>query len=206
MTYVEKQAHVQGFIDYLASKRPEGVKEQDAYGLPYDQYRVTPDGQVLFASLQTQRKWDVWEAALSLADTLAQQPVPHPDSAAISAFADCMKIKMRMGREAGRGGWQNRDECTDEHLARRLVEQLAKGNTSSFVDLANYAMMLSTRGAHPSILSAVWEQYVHFEMERRSSQMTESRVEFSVENLVNLRDACNRAIEAQDPGKMAKDC
>lgn len=96
-----------------------------------------------------------------LADALmlAAAPKPehaeqHPDDAAVDRFVVAMKAKLAAAREKGRGGWDDPNACSVEYLADLLVNHVAKGNTGTFEDVANFAMMLHQRGADPAILAS----------------------------------------------------
>ncbi|SOC43795.1 hypothetical protein SAMN05892877_111233 [Rhizobium subbaraonis] len=67
----------------------------------------------------------------------------HPDALAVDRFADAMKAKMAKKRAEGRGGWQNRDECSGDFLSQLLRDHVEKGDP---VDVGNLAMMLHQRG------------------------------------------------------------
>jgi hypothetical protein len=67
----------------------------------------------------------------------------HPDDVAVGAFASKMRQKMAAARAKGRGGWNDKAQCSDETLSRMLREHVEKGDP---VDVANFAMMLSQRG------------------------------------------------------------
>lgn len=77
----------------------------------------------------------------------------HPDNAVVDRFAAALKGKLARGREKGRGGWDDRALCSDEHLAQLLVGHLKKDNPGNFLDIAAFAMMLHERGAQASVLS-----------------------------------------------------
>lgn len=81
----------------------------------------------------------------------------HPDDEAVDRFAEAMKIKLAAARRKGRGGWDDREVCSDESLAAMLVAHLSKGNAGNFEDVANFAMMLHQRGADPALLAAAAE-------------------------------------------------
>lgn len=84
----------------------------------------------------------------------------HADDTAIDIFAQAMKNKMARMRERGRSGWDSKSECTEESLADMLVKELSKGDP---VDVANFAMMLFTRGASDLTLSeAMLKSYVEY--------------------------------------------
>ncbi len=77
----------------------------------------------------------------------------HPDNAVVDRFAAALKGKLARGREKGRGGWDDRAQCSDEHLAQLLVGHLTKDNPGNFLDVAAFAMMLHERGAETRVLS-----------------------------------------------------
>lgn len=81
------------------------------------------------------------------------QEDPHPDDLAVDRFATAMKAKLARSRQKGRSGWNDRAQCSGEHLANLLIEHLAKGNEGTFEDVANFAMMLHQRGESPKLLS-----------------------------------------------------
>ncbi|EXL06243.1 hypothetical protein BG46_15895 [Brucella anthropi] len=67
----------------------------------------------------------------------------HADDLAVDRFAIAMKQKLAKKREEGRGGWENKDECSAEYLSYLLIQHIWKGDP---VDIANLAMMLQQRG------------------------------------------------------------
>ncbi|TCL70599.1 hypothetical protein [Rhizobium sp. BK251] len=67
----------------------------------------------------------------------------HPDDEAVDRFAAAMKAKLAKKRAEGRGGWENKDECSAEFLSFLLREHVDKGDP---VDVGNLAMMLQQRG------------------------------------------------------------
>lgn len=77
-------------------------------------------------------------------------PAPHADDIAVDQFAAAMKAKLAKKRAEGRGGWENKGECTAEFLSRLLREHVEKGDP---VDVGNLAMMLQQRGECISALS-----------------------------------------------------
>lgn len=54
-----------------------------------------------------------------------------------------MKDKLNASRLKGRSGWQDKDNCSQEHLSQLLREHVEKGDP---VDVANFCMMLHYRG------------------------------------------------------------
>lgn len=73
----------------------------------------------------------------------------HFDDRMIDVFAQAMKNKMAIKRDAGWGGWNSDVNCTDESIARLLIGSVIKGDP---VDIANYAMMYFSRVALNSTL------------------------------------------------------
>ena len=73
----------------------------------------------------------------------------HPDTLAVKRFSEVMQE--RMSRSIYRENWDS-DVCSDDVLARDLLDYLSSGNPGNFVDIANCCMMLHQRGADPSIL------------------------------------------------------
>lgn len=86
----------------------------------------------------------------------------HPDDLAVDRFAAAMKAKLAAARTKGRGGWDDPEQCSDEYLAKLLVEHLGKGNPGTFEDIGNFAMMLHQRGADPNVFQSTswveWQQ------------------------------------------------
>ncbi|TKI08642.1 hypothetical protein [Martelella alba] len=80
------------------------------------------------------------------------KPPAHPDDAAIDRFAIVMKRKMKASRAKGRRGWEVPAEVSGEQLADMLIHHLTKGNDGTFVDVANFCMMLDQRGESPLLL------------------------------------------------------
>ncbi|GLI25640.1 hypothetical protein GGQ86_000373 [Xanthobacter flavus] len=65
------------------------------------------------------------------------------DEIAVDRFGEAMKAKLAVKREQGYGGWDDKEQCSAEHLSRLLREHVEKGDP---VDVANFAMMLYQRG------------------------------------------------------------
>lgn len=63
------------------------------------------------------------------------------DDQGVNTFAELMKAKLAKKRSEGAGGWHT---ASPEHLARLLVEHVAKGD---MIDVANFCMMLHQRMA-----------------------------------------------------------
>lgn len=67
----------------------------------------------------------------------------HEDDLAVDRFAAAMKEKLAKKRAEGRGGWENKDECSNELLTILLRHHVDKGDP---VDVGNFAMMIHQRG------------------------------------------------------------
>lgn len=63
--------------------------------------------------------------------------------AGLKKIKRAMKEKLDAARLKGRGGWQDKDDCSQEHLSQLLREHVEKGDP---VDVANFCMMLHARG------------------------------------------------------------
>lgn len=68
---------------------------------------------------------------------------PHPDNLAVDRFAAAMKAKLAKKRDEGRGGWENKEDCSNAFLSHLLFEHVQKGDP---VDVGNLAMMIHQRG------------------------------------------------------------
>jgi hypothetical protein len=79
----------------------------------------------------------------------------HSDDLAVDHFATAMKAKLARSRQKGRGGWDDKTQCSGEHLANLLIEHLSKGNKGTFEDVANFAMMLHQRKENPELLAGI---------------------------------------------------
>lgn len=73
----------------------------------------------------------------------ADEGNPHPDDIAVDRFAIAMKTKLSKKRDEGRGGWEDKDDCSHIFLSQLLREHVEKGDP---VDVGNFAMMLHQRG------------------------------------------------------------
>lgn len=125
-----------------------------------DGWRLVPVEMALSQKEAAQDTW--WHACTSemywekiyaaVLDAAPTSPAfkQHSDDAAVDNFADAMKAKLAEAREKGRGGWDDPEQCTVEHLAKLLVDHIPKGDP---IDVANFAMMLHQRGADKSALA-----------------------------------------------------
>ncbi|RMP09611.1 MULTISPECIES: hypothetical protein [Pseudomonas] len=107
---------------------------------------------------------DTPDAVQYLADLEAfcSRPFPaqvdqHPDNQAVDAFAAAMKTKLAEARAKGRHGWSE-SWVQDKQLAELMVGHIPKGNAGNFEDIANFAMMLQQRGAHPMELTLAFKK------------------------------------------------
>jgi hypothetical protein len=73
----------------------------------------------------------------------AGEPAQHPDDVAVDAFAAAMKAKLAAARAKGRGGWQDKEDCSQQRLSDMLRAHVAKGDPR---DVANFCMFLHQRG------------------------------------------------------------
>lgn len=81
-----------------------------------------------------------------------QDEPAHSDDIAVDQFAALMRAKMASGRKKGRSGWDDPAQCSNEYLAKLMAHHLTKPNDGNYIDIANFAMMLSLRKAKPSEL------------------------------------------------------
>jgi hypothetical protein len=96
----------------------------------------------------------LWRVILALShDVPVAQPSEHPDDDAVDAFAAAMKAKLARKRAEGRGGWSDKDVCSNEVLSAALREHVERGDP---VDVANFAMMLHQRGESIAQPSKEW--------------------------------------------------
>lgn len=83
-----------------------------------------------------QQGCDLMEALLELRDR-------HPDDEAVDRWAAAMKNKLARKRVEGRGGWEDKETCSQAFLSELLHEHVEKGDP---LDVSNLAMMLWDRG------------------------------------------------------------
>ncbi|MBB2818971.1 UNVERIFIED_ORG: hypothetical protein GGD59_002216 [Rhizobium esperanzae] len=75
-------------------------------------------------------------------DTSPSVREQHPDDIAVDRFASAMKAKLAEKRAQGRGGWDDKDDCSSLWLSTLLREHVEKGDP---LDVGNFAMMLHQR-------------------------------------------------------------
>ncbi|MGV1951673.1 hypothetical protein ACQZ44_12655 [Agrobacterium vitis] len=108
---------------------------------------VTPEGGVIRLE-----KWPegyalwyngkiVFRSWCETADFSAKNPAQF-DNRAVINFSYSMRLKLAAKRLQGRGGWQDKERCSNEYLSRLLREHVEKGDP---VDVANFCMMLDQR-------------------------------------------------------------
>ncbi|MBP2560806.1 hypothetical protein J2857_003575 [Neorhizobium galegae] len=73
----------------------------------------------------------------------AASSAAHFDNQSVAAFSYAMRVKLAVKRLDGRGGWQDKEQCSGEYLSRLLREHVEKGDP---IDVANFCMMLHQRG------------------------------------------------------------
>lgn len=82
----------------------------------------------------------------------------HPDDLAVDRFAAAMKEKLAKKRDEGRGGWEDKGQCSNAFLSRLLRDHIEKGDP---VDVGNLAMMVHQRGemitSSPDTASAIFQ-------------------------------------------------
>jgi hypothetical protein len=83
-----------------------------------------------------------WNQRMKVALSASAEPI-HPDDIAVNVFARVMKSKMAASRNKGRGGWEDKEQCTADWINELLRGHIAKGDP---VDVANFCMMLHQRG------------------------------------------------------------
>jgi len=84
-----------------------------------------------------------WMDARELLAALSRAEGQHPDDLAVDRFAAAMKAKLAKKRTEGRGGWEDKTQCTADFLSKLLRGHVDKGDP---VDVGNLAMMLHQRG------------------------------------------------------------
>ncbi|WP_241130717.1 hypothetical protein [Achromobacter xylosoxidans] len=96
-----------------------------------------------FAKLQSAYVGSCDQIARLLASGPDARRTQHPDDIAVDNFAAAMKAKLAKKRAEGRGGWNDKSQCTAEFLSQLLRGHVDKGDP---VDVGNLAMMLHQRG------------------------------------------------------------
>lgn len=116
--------------DRLRDLRGFWLRQSGGYSQKSEQGREYKDTAILLTELLSRRSTD-------------GDAVAHPDDEAVDRFAAAIKAKMSEKRAQGYGGWDNREECSAEHLNRLLHQHVAKGDP---LDVGNFCMMLHQRG------------------------------------------------------------
>ena len=65
------------------------------------------------------------------------------DNQALRLLSNAMRSKLAASRRKGRSGWNDKTQCTVEHLSQLLREHVEKGDP---VDVANFCAFLAARG------------------------------------------------------------
>ena len=76
----------------------------------------------------------------------------HPDNLAVHDLSNAMRNRLAECREAGKSGWDDRQQCPPQRLADGLVRAMRKGE---LVDVANYAAMLLARSKSDMLTDAM---------------------------------------------------
>lgn len=81
------------------------------------------------------------------------------DNQCVIVFSAYMRQKLAEARDKGRGGWWNKDECTQGELSKMLIEHLFKGDPR---DVANFCMFLHARGESIArdVVNETADQYI----------------------------------------------
>lgn len=116
---------------------------------------------------------------------LTNRFLPHADNEAVDQLALAMKVKLGRAREKGRGGWDDKNACTQEDLSRMLREHVDKGDP---VDVANFCAFLDARGEH--ILLTPAGSLPH------ALVMTGCKNEEDLVDMANFGNALMEAVEA----------
>jgi|SRR6478609_9223822 len=66
----------------------------------------------------------------------------------IKQFSHAMEEKMGLAADKGRGGWSDKEFCSQDDLSRMLLDHVEKGDP---IDVANFCMMLHQRGERISV-------------------------------------------------------
>ncbi|WP_221953049.1 hypothetical protein [Rhizobium laguerreae] len=91
---------------------------------------------------QSLATWGAASNEIAVGGSLSHQE-EHEDDIAVDRFAAAMKAKLAEKRAQGRGGWDDKDDCSDIWLSELLREHVEKGDP---LDVGNFAMMLHQRG------------------------------------------------------------
>lgn len=81
-------------------------------------------------------------AALTAAIGPCDETARLEDDQAVDLFSAAMRQKLAIARSKGRGGWQDRTDCSQERLSHLLHEHIAKGDP---IDVANFCCFLWNR-------------------------------------------------------------
>ena len=99
--------------------------------------------------------WDSMSQKPKKQEVEPKDPLEEIDHKALAEFYAAMRTRMDLKRIEGKSGWQDISKCSDGFLSRQIIKQIMEPDYFSFIDIANYAMMLHTRGASPHLLKEV---------------------------------------------------
>lgn len=132
-------------MDWLERHLVE-VREPLRYGSAHMFYalQVNDEGEPYLSDLRKRVLGYAMTATPPAPQRLAQGDGSiHPDDLAVDLFASAMKAKLEFSRkQRGRGGWQDKSECTAESLSEMLRRHVEKGDPT---DVANFCCFLWNR-------------------------------------------------------------
>lgn len=112
-----------------------------------NRWNIEQDGDDLLICFNDHEKHEGCEYVRYVPASKHQQPQvqgeQHPDDIAVDRFAAAMKEKLAKKRAQGRGGWEDKSQCSESELSYMLIDHLQKGDP---IDIGNFAMMLQQRG------------------------------------------------------------
>lgn len=170
--------------DYLRLRRPSA--EQRATAGVVAKGLVFPNGKVARCdrpdSADWAKSWTLTDAAGKIATNVqdwelveefgltailsAIEPAPivqegesHPDDVAVDRFASAMKAKLAKKRAEGRGGWENKEDCSQVFLSSLLHGHVIKGVPVDEIDRDMIARGDRIGAALARSLLAVYDQH-----------------------------------------------
>jgi hypothetical protein len=91
------------------------------------------------AFVKRQSKFPIYNGGIEM--TMSTQE--ERDTATVFLFAQAMKRKLEEARACGHSGWDDKSDCSQAFLSKKLRRNVEKGDA---VDVANFAMFLWARG------------------------------------------------------------
>ncbi len=128
---------------------------------------------------------------------LREGELHHNDDVVAAMFSMAMREKLAKKRADGRGGWDDKDICTEGFLNKMLCGHIEKGDP---VDVANFAMMLWYRNEKTSI--AAHDAKVIERETQRCIEAVEAEPEYPDEAPPELMKYINQCIENKDADHM----